>query len=156
MTAVVVVVLVALGAGCGVGWWRTARRVGALEARVARLDREVHDRVLPALDLSRRDSEEAVAAARLVSRAVGIEAPPPRLAGERVTGPVVRAVAFGAGARTALARFAADVAPAKRTRKGAARPLRIVGAAARGRGDTRPGSDGRTRPGSDGRTRRAG
>jgi len=36
MTAVVVVVLVALGAGCGVGWWRTARRVGALEARVAR------------------------------------------------------------------------------------------------------------------------
>ena len=49
--------------------------------------------------------------------AVGIEEPPPRLAAESVTAPVVRTVAFGAGARRAIARFTADVAPLGKTRK---------------------------------------
>ena len=145
MTTVMAVVALAVAVGACAGWWRAARRLGALEARVARIDREVHDVVLPALDLSRRDSEEAVAVARLATRAVGIEEPPPRLAGERVTGPVVRAVAFGAGARTALARFAAEVTPAPRARAGAARTLRLVGAATRSRGEGRIRSEGRTR-----------
>jgi hypothetical protein len=115
---------------CGFGWWRASARVGALEARVARLEREVHDDVFPTLDLTRRESEEAFVAARQAKYAVGIEDPPPRLAGESVTGPVVRAVAFGAGARRAFARFASDVTPMARTRH---TTVRLVGAAARGR-----------------------
>ena len=51
------------------------------------------------------------------ARAAGIEEPPPRLAAESMTAPVVRAVAFGAGARRAIARFTADVAPLGKTRK---------------------------------------
>ena len=128
MTAVVAVVaLVAATVGL-VGWWRTARRTAALEARVVRLEREVHDDVVPTLDLTRRESEEAYLAARLAKDAVGIEDPPPRLAGESVTGPVVRVVAFGAGARRALARFASDVTPMAKTR---ANTVRIVSAATR-------------------------
>ncbi|MFM8304389.1 MAG: hypothetical protein ACKOA9_08855, partial [Actinomycetota bacterium] len=60
--------------------------------------------------------------------AVGIEDPPPRLAGEALTGPVVRAVAFGAGARRGLARFASDITPMAKTR---ARTVRLVGVATR-------------------------
>ena len=102
---------------CAVGWWRTAERLARLERRVATVEREVHTEVMPQLDRSRRDSEAAVFAARRATAAVGIEEPPPRLAAESVTAPVVRAVAFGAGARRAIARFTADVAPLGKTRK---------------------------------------
>jgi len=102
---------------CAVGWRRTAQRLAALEGRVAAVEREVQTEVLPELDRSRRDSEAAVFAARRATAAVGIEEPPPRLAAESMTAPVVRAVAFGAGARRAIARFTADVAPLGKTRK---------------------------------------
>jgi hypothetical protein len=102
---------------CAVGWRRTADRLARLEGRVAAVEREVQTEVLPELDRSRRDSEAAVFAARRATAAVGIEEPPPRLAAESMTAPVVRAVAFGAGARRAIARFTADVAPLGKTRK---------------------------------------
>jgi len=102
---------------CAVGWRRTADRLAQLERRVAAVEREVQTEVLPELDRSRRDSEAAVFAARRATAAIGIEEPPPRLAAESVTAPVVRAVAFGAGARRAIARFTADVAPLGKTRK---------------------------------------
>lgn len=118
--------LALVGVGvCALGWRRSVRRLTALEGRVARLEREVHDDVVPIVDLARRESEEARAAARQARSAVGIEDPPPRLAGERVTAPVVRAIAFGAGARRALARFGADVTPLARTRR---TTMRVVGA----------------------------
>ncbi len=102
---------------CAVGWRRTAGRLARLERRMAAVEREVQTEVLPELDRSRRDSEAAVFAARRATAAVGIEEPPPRLAAESVTAPVVRAVAFGAGARRAIARFTADVAPLGKTRR---------------------------------------
>ncbi|MFA5882230.1 MAG: hypothetical protein WDA60_00070 [Acidimicrobiia bacterium] len=150
MTAVLAVAAL-IGVGvCGLGWWRASGRVAALSGRVARLEREVHDDVVPTLDLTRRESEEAYVAARMAKHAVGIEDPPPRLAGEAVTGPVVRAVAFGAGARRAFARLAADVTPMARTRRNT---LRIVSAATRtGRGDAKAA----TTKQSDKRKRKAG
>lgn len=124
-TVVAVVALVVAGTGL-FGWWRTARRLSALEARVGRLDREVHDDLVPTIDLTRRETEEAYAAARIAKQAAGVEDPPPRLAGESVTGPVVRAVAFGAGARRALARFAADVTPMARSRATTVKTVKLV------------------------------
>lgn len=126
MTGVVAVVALVVGAIGLIGWWRTRKRLSALEARVHRLDREVHDDVVPTLDLTRRESEEAYVAARMAKQAAGIEEPPPRLAAESVTGPVVRAVAFGAGARRAIARFASDATPMARTRSTTARTVKLV------------------------------
>jgi hypothetical protein len=136
VTAVVAVVALGLAALGVLAWWRADRRAVQLETRIARLEREVHDDVVPTLDLTRRESEEAYVAARMAKHAAGIEDPPPRLAGEAVTGPVVRAVALGAGARRAIVRFAADVTPLARTR---ANTVRIVGAAARVRPRRRAG-----------------
>lgn len=102
---------------CTIGWWRSAGRVRALEQRVARLEHEVHDDVVPALHVTRQESRAASAAAREARVAVGIEDPPPRLAAERITGPVVRAIAFGAGARRALVRFGSELTPLARTRR---------------------------------------
>jgi hypothetical protein len=116
--AITLAVLALLAAvACAVGWRRTATRLARLERRVVAVEREVQTEVLPELDRSRRDSEAAVFAARRATAAVGIEEPPPRLAAESVTAPMVRAVAFGAGARRAIARFTADVAPLGKTRK---------------------------------------
>ena len=119
MAVAITLAVVALLAAvvCAVGWRRTADRLARLEGRVAAVEREVQTEVLPELDRSRRDSEAAVFAARRATAAIGIEEPPPRLAAESVTAPVVRAVAFGAGARRAIARFTADVAPLGKTRK---------------------------------------
>jgi hypothetical protein len=124
-TLVAAVALVLAGTGL-YGWWRATRRLSALEARVGRLDREVHDDLVPTLDLTRRESEEAIVAARIAKQAAGVEDPPPRLAGETVTGPVVRAVAFGAGARRALARLASDVTPMARSRATTVKTVRLV------------------------------
>jgi hypothetical protein len=112
---------------CAFGWWRTAERLARLERRVATVEREVHTEVMTELDRSRRDSEAAVFAARRATAAAGIEEPPPRLAAEPVTAPVVRAVAFGAGARRAIARFTADVAPLGKTRKVVTMASRVSG-----------------------------
>ena len=116
MTVLAMLSIVGL-AVCAVGWRSAAARVTRLEARVAGLEREVHRDVLPALDRSQRESEVALTTARQAAFAVGIEEPPPRLAGEAVTGPVVRAVAFGAGAKRAIARMTADVVPLGKTRR---------------------------------------
>ena len=137
MTTVVAVVALAIAVVVASGWWRTGRRLRSLEARVARLDREVRQDLVPALDRTRQESEAAVAAARQARRAVGIEDPPPRLAGEALTGPVVRAVAFGAGARRAIARIASDVTPMARTRATTLRTVKVLGAASRARGSRR-------------------
>ena len=126
MTAVIAAVALVVAAVGLLGWWRAGQRLHALDARVARLDREVHEDVMPELDHTRRESEEARAAARMATQAVGIEDPPPRLAGETVTGPVVRAVAFGAGARRALARLASDVTPMARSRATTAKTVKLV------------------------------
>ena len=126
MTAVIAAVALVVAAVGLLGWWRAERRLRALDARVARLDREVHEDVMPELGHTRRESEEARAAARMATQAVGIEDPPPRLAGETVTGPVVRAVAFGAGARRALARLASDVTPMARSRATTAKTVKLV------------------------------
>jgi hypothetical protein len=112
---------------CALGWRRTAGRLATLERRVATVEREMQTEVMPELDRSRRDSEAAVFAARRATAAVGIEEPPPRLAAEPVTAPVVRAVAFGAGARRAIARFTADVAPLGKTRKVVTTMTRVSG-----------------------------
>src|SRR4051794_22672883 len=127
MTVAITLAVVALRAAgvCAVGWRRTAARLARLERRVAAVEREVHTEVLPELDRSRRDSEAAVFAARRATAAAGIEEPPPRLAAESVTAPVVRAVAFGAGARRATARFTADVAPLGKTRRAVATVSRL-------------------------------
>ena len=126
MTTVLAVVAI-LVAGIGLlGWWRATQRLSALEARVGRLDREVHDDLVPTIDLTRRESEEAYAAARIAKQAAGVEDPPPRLAGESVTGPVVRAVAFGAGARRAFARFASDLTPMARSRATTVKTVKLV------------------------------
>ena len=77
---------------CAVGWRRTADRLTRLEGRVTAVEREVQTEVRPELDRSRRDSEAAVFAARRATAAVGIEEPPPRLAAESMTAPVVRAI----------------------------------------------------------------
>jgi hypothetical protein len=131
MTTVVAVVALALAGCCGFGWWRTTRRLRTTDARVARLERVLRDDVGPTLERARLESEEAVSAAYAASRVVGIETPAPRLVAETITGPVVRAVAIGAGARRALARLAADVTPMARARRNT---VRIVRAASRARG----------------------
>jgi hypothetical protein len=119
MAVAIALAVVALLAAlvCALGWRRTTLRLATLERRVAAVERDVQTEVMPELDRSRRDSEAAVFAARRATAAVGIEEPPPRLAAESVTAPVVRVVAFGAGARRAIARFTSDVAPLGKTRK---------------------------------------
>lgn len=112
---------------CALGWRRTADRLARLEGRVTVVEREVQTEVLPELDRSRRDSEAAVFAARRATAAVGIEEPPPRLAAESVTAPVVRVVAFGAGARRAIARLTADVVPLGKTRRVVTTMTRVNG-----------------------------
>jgi hypothetical protein len=146
MAVAITLAVVALLAAvvCGVGWRRTAERLARLERRVVAVEREVQTEVLPELDRSRRDSEAAVFAARRATAAVGIEEPPPRLAAESMTAPVVRAVAFGAGARRAIARFAADVAPLGKTRK-------VVTTMTRVSGPRRSSTPASKRPGSKGK-----
>lgn len=116
--SIILAILAIIGvAVCAVGWRGSAARVTRLEARVAGLEREVHRDVLPALDRTQRDSEAALSTARRAAFAAGIEEPPPRLAAEAVTGPVVRAVAFGAGAKRAFTKMTADVVPLGKTRR---------------------------------------
>ena len=103
-----------LAAGFGLGLY-TADRLRRVVTRA--VPEQLTDRVLPDLDRTARDSAAAVDAALEVRRAVGIEDPPPRLAGERVTGPVVRAVAWSAGVRRAGARLVADLRPGGRRRR---------------------------------------
>jgi len=82
---------------------RIRRRLRAVEDRLTRLEDELHtvDRT------SRRAVETARAAEALARRPVGAPRPePPRVVLEPLTGRLVKAVAFGAGARRAVTRLA--------------------------------------------------
>ena len=76
---------------------RAEERLDGLEARLGD--------VSPALEAARDEAYAAGVTARRAALAAGVGEPPPRLALERVTGPMVKAVAFGAGLRRALRRL---------------------------------------------------
>ncbi len=98
---------------------RTRARLADLEARTRDLDDLVRARVEPDLAAARAEAREAATAARRATVAAGVPESPPRLPLEPVTGPVVRAVAFGAGARKALARAANPIRGRRALRRSA-------------------------------------
>lgn len=104
-TGVAIVALVATGA-LGLVCGRTTRRIRRLEDEVASLEEQL-GAARAAAEGARADAADASVLARRAALAAGAEEPPPRLPLEPITGRVVRAVAFGAGARQALARAAA-------------------------------------------------
>jgi len=108
MSSVAWLAAAALGAAglLAIALGRTRARVGQLEDRARRLEELVHTGLEPAIAEVRLDARRASATARDAAVAAGVVAPPPRLPLEPVTGRVVRAVAFGAGARRAIARVA--------------------------------------------------
>ena len=136
LAIVALVLAVVVGAFLVAGWASTAQRLARAEHRIASLEREVRDHLAPDVERSVRRSEDAAVAAREARLAVGIEDPPPRLAGERVTGPLVRTVAVAAGARRVVGRFVTDLAP------GGARRQRRRGE--RAEAAKRPGRSGRS------------
>jgi hypothetical protein len=81
---------------------RTRRRLARLEERTRAVEQVVHAELEPGVAAARAEAHMAVAAARDAAIAAGAKPTPPRLPLEPVTGPVVRAVAFGASARRAL------------------------------------------------------
>jgi hypothetical protein len=76
---------------------RAEVEVRALARRVA--EAEAH------ASAAASDAVTALGVARRAAAASGVAEPPPRLVLEPITGPVVRAVALGAGARRALGRL---------------------------------------------------
>jgi hypothetical protein len=89
--------------------WRALRveaRLRTAERRITALDAEVRERLAPDLADVRSQARAAASEARKAARAAGVEEDPPRLAWEPVTGPIVKALAFGAGASRAVARLA--------------------------------------------------
>jgi hypothetical protein len=105
MTIGVVVLAVAVGVFAG-ALWRTSARLRALTARTSRLEDHVHTRIEPDVATALAEARDAGVTAKRASLAAGVDEPLPRLPFEPVTGRVVRAVAFGAGARRAIARAA--------------------------------------------------
>jgi len=95
------------------------KRLRRLETAVTDLTRSLHE-VEPALGELRTEVRSAAHDARRAARAAcAPEPPPPALAFEPVTGPVVKAVAFGAGARRVLQRLGPRPrARARRARNG--------------------------------------
>lgn len=85
---------------------RLRARLTSVEDRARRLEELVSAELEPALAAARVDARAAAAVARDAAIAAGVRTPAPRLPFEPVTGPVVRAVAFGASARRAIARVA--------------------------------------------------
>jgi hypothetical protein len=90
----------------GVAIVRTRSRLARAEGRLEQLEQLVHAELQPGLVAAQVDARAAALTARDAAIAAGVAAPPPRLPLEAVTGPVVRAVAFGASARRAIARAA--------------------------------------------------
>ena len=86
---------------------RTRARLARVEDRTRLLEQRVCTDLEPAIAEARTDARRAATVARDAAVAAGVAQPLPRLPFEPVTGPVVRAVAFGAGARRAIARVAA-------------------------------------------------
>jgi outer membrane murein-binding lipoprotein Lpp len=88
-------------------------KIDKLERRIADLDATV--------ERTRAGASAAMTTARRAAAAAGAEDPPPRLAFEPVTGPVVKALAFGGGARRALSSLASvRTHRAARSRSGSA------------------------------------
>jgi len=112
MTTVMAAVALVVVGVLAIALVRTRTRLVGVEARTHALEDELHRRVEPDVAAARAEARDASVTARRAAAAAGIDDPPPRLPFEPVTGPVVRAVAFGAGARRALARVAA---PLRRT-----------------------------------------
>lgn len=83
----------------------TGVRLARASERTRRLELEVAG-LREAVERTSADVQAAGATARRAATAAGVEEPPPRVAFEPVTGPVLRAVAIGAGARRALGRLA--------------------------------------------------
>jgi hypothetical protein len=98
------VVLATVGALGAFGLAVAFARLRRAEERIAGLETRLGD-VSPALEAARDEAHAAGVTARRAALAAGVGEPPPRLALERVTGPVVKAVAFGAGLRRALSRL---------------------------------------------------
>lgn len=86
---------------------RTRARLTRVEQRTRLLEQRVRTDLEPAIADARIDARRAATLARDAAVAAGVPQPVPRLPFEPVTGPVVRAVAFGAGARRAIARVTA-------------------------------------------------
>lgn len=86
---------------------RTRARLADVEERTRRLEQRVSTDLEPAIAEARVDARRAATVAHDAAVAAGVPQPVPRLPFEPVTGPVVRAVAFGAGARRAIARVTA-------------------------------------------------
>ena len=105
MTTLAWITVGLLGVGLAVvvgAWTRAARRAARCEAVV----RDVEGRLAAVEASSARALDVARDAAARARRASGEEEAPPRVVLEPVTGPIVKAVAFGAGARRAVARLA--------------------------------------------------
>jgi hypothetical protein len=96
----------ALGAVLAVSFLRTRVLVGRLEARVVGLEGRLEHEISGPVSEALVEARSAGATARRAATAAGVDEPPRRLPFEPVTGPVVRAVAFGAGARRAIVRMA--------------------------------------------------
>ncbi len=104
-TAVVATIGLTMTAFLAVVLLITRARLERLEVRV----RAVEDRVVEdeaAIAVAQGEARAASRTARRAARAAGVELEPARLPLEPVTGRVVRALAFGAGARRAITRLA--------------------------------------------------
>ena len=97
---------VVLATALGVSLMRTRTRLGRLEVRAGRLEARIEDEIARAISEVRGEARAAGATARRAATAAGVDEPPRRLPLEPITGPVVRAVAFGAGARRTIVRLA--------------------------------------------------
>ena len=99
-------VALAVATGSAVALVVTRTRLRRVEGRVRSLEARLAREVEPAVAAAREDARAAATTARSAAARVGIAEPPPRVPLEPVAGPVVRAVAIGAGASRALARLA--------------------------------------------------
>ncbi|MCJ7671037.1 MAG: hypothetical protein MUP67_03190 [Acidimicrobiia bacterium] len=112
-------IAVVLAVVLGVALMRTRARLARVEARTARLEARIDDEIARSIDDAHREARAAGATARRAATAAGVDEPRRRLPLEPVTGPVVRAVAFGAGARRTIGRLAGPRRGRGRARKAA-------------------------------------
>jgi hypothetical protein len=94
---------------------RMRGRLVRVEDHARRLEHRLQTELAPGVAAARREATAAAATARDAAIAAGVPLPAPRLPFEPLTGPVVRAVAFGASAGRAIVRVAA---PASARRRG--------------------------------------
>jgi hypothetical protein len=106
MSIAIAAVAVVLTMCAWFGLLRLRRHVSRLEARVHHLETRLATEVAPSVKAARADARNAAATARRAAEAAGVAEPPPRVPLEPVTGPMVRALALGAGARRTLGRLA--------------------------------------------------